>query len=219
MWLVEHFRSLGWDNEKLHDASPFRVVDPGFNAILIRSDEALVELAGDLGLGAIAAAATARTTKARAAFGALWSDAASQFLCFDRAAGRPIDSRSVGGLLPLFAGLGDTGRLAATIRRWRSGTAFGVPSHDPTDVRFDRRRYWRGPCWLIVNYMLADGLTRSGGGDVADEVIADSLALIRRSGFAEYYDPLDGAALGGGSFTWTAAMVIEFLNGRAAEAG
>ena len=90
-------------------------------------------------------------------------------------------------------------------------------SHDPTDARFDRRRYWRGPCWLIVNYILADGLRRSGRDDVADEIIADSLALIRRSGFAEYYDPLDGAALGGGSFTWTAAMVIEFLDGRATQ--
>jgi len=34
IWLVEHFRGLGWDNSKLHDASPFRIVDPGFNAIL-----------------------------------------------------------------------------------------------------------------------------------------------------------------------------------------
>jgi hypothetical protein len=30
LWLVEHFRRLGWDNTKLHDASPFQVVDPGF---------------------------------------------------------------------------------------------------------------------------------------------------------------------------------------------
>jgi len=37
LWLVEHFRSLGWNNEVLHDASPFQLVDPGFNAILIRS--------------------------------------------------------------------------------------------------------------------------------------------------------------------------------------
>ncbi len=43
------------------------------------------------------------------------------------------------------------------------------------------------------------------------EVVDDSLALIRESGFAEYYDPLDGEACGGDRFTWTAAMVIEFL--------
>ena len=50
MWLVARFRDLGWDNSKLHAASPFQVVDPGFNAILIRSDEALARLAEAIGL-------------------------------------------------------------------------------------------------------------------------------------------------------------------------
>jgi len=211
LWLVQKFRSLGWDNAKLHDASAFKVVDPGFNAILIRSDEALGELAAALGLDEIAHAAKTRVAKARAAFGALWSEKDGQFLCFDRVAGKLVESRSVGGLLPVVAGLGDTDRLCATIRRWRKSVAFGVPSHDPEGKRFEPKRYWRGPCWLVVNHMLADGLTRSGRTDVAEEIVADSLGLIRTSGFAEYYDPRDGAALGGRHFTWTAAMVMELL--------
>ena len=36
--------------------------------------------------------------------------------------------------------------------------------------------------------------------------------LFRTSGFAEYYDPVEGVACGGQSFSWTAAMVLEFLN-------
>src|SRR6218665_3840853 len=44
LYLVQLFRSLGWDNTKLHDASPFKVVDPGFNAILIRSATDLATL-------------------------------------------------------------------------------------------------------------------------------------------------------------------------------
>jgi glycogen debranching enzyme len=211
MWLVQYFRELGWDNRRLHDASPFRVVDPGFNAVLVRSDEALAELASALDLTDLAAAAATRAAKARAAFNTLWNEAAGQFLCFDRVSGRAIESRSVGGVFPLFAGLGDTGRLIATIKRWREKIAFGVPSHDPADPRFDARRYWRGPCWLIVNFMLADGLKRSGAEEAGAAIDADSLALIRTSGFAEYYDPTDGSGLGGRHFTWTAAMVVELL--------
>lgn len=60
LWLVEKFRSLGWDNSKLHDASPFQVVDPGFNAILIRACADLAELADSLGEPGIAAANRAR---------------------------------------------------------------------------------------------------------------------------------------------------------------
>ena len=47
---------------------------------------------------------------------------------------------------------------------------------------------------------------------VADHIVRSSLELIEESGFAEYYDPLGGEPLGGGRFTWTAAMVLEFLN-------
>lgn len=212
MWLVARFRALGWDNARLHAASPFQVVDPGFNAILIRSDEALADLAEAIGLDRIATAARARVALARQAFASLWSEDAGQFLCLDRVAGNLIDSRSVGGLLPLFAGLGDISRMLATIARWRERVAFGVASHDPADPRFEPRRYWRGPVWLIVNYLLADGLRRSGHPDAAAAINADSLGLIRKSGFAEYYDPCDGAACGGRHFTWTAAMVMELMS-------
>ena len=86
-----------------------------------------------------------------------------------------------------------------------------MPSHDPADPRFDAKRYWRGPAWLVVNYMIADGLTASGETEVAARITGSSLDLIEESGFAEYYDPLTGEPLGGGRFTWTAAMVLEFL--------
>jgi glycogen debranching enzyme len=150
----------------------------------------------------------------RDAFDALWSDADGQFRCFDRIAGRQVASNSVGGLLPLFAGIGtpeQQRRIVDTMARWRASGRFGVASHDPADARFDSRRYWRGPCWLIVNYMLVDGLHRAGFEAASERIVEESLALIRESGFAEYYDPLDGRACGGGRFTWTAAMVIEFL--------
>lgn len=217
LWLVQRFRSLGWDNSKLHDASPFKVVDPGFNAILIRSDQDLASLARVIGETALADEAEARVAKARAAYEQLWSERHGQYVAYDRAVGALVDSPSIGGLMAPFAGLGDAGRQAAigaTIRRWRTASRYAVPSHDPTDPRFEGKRYWRGPVWLVVNYMIVDGLKRCDLTAVADEVVADSLALIETSGFSEYYHPATGEALGGGRFTWTAAMVMEFLGMR-----
>lgn len=213
VWLVENFRSLGWDNSKLHDASPFRVVDPGFNAILIRSCADLAELAARLGETEIANRNRAFAERGLAALENLWSARHGQYLCLDRAAGKLVDSASIGGILPAFAAIPEEriGGLANRIGTLAARGKFAVPSHDPADPRFDAKRYWRGPVWLIVNYMIADGLMNAGKDKVAQSIRESSIGLIEKSGFAEYYDPITGEPCGGESFTWTAAMVIEFL--------
>lgn len=214
IWLVQHFRSLGWDNTKLHDASPFQVVDPGFNAILLRSCADLAELADALGEAEIAAQSRAFAAKGIDALETLWSTPHGQYLCLDRTTGQLIDSPSIGGILTAFAGIPAQrcAALATRIDTLGKSCEYLVPSHDPTHPAFDSLRYWRGPVWLIVNYMISDGLERAGQGVMADRIKADCLRLIERSGFAEYYDPLTAEGCGGDAFTWTAAMVIEILN-------
>jgi hypothetical protein len=213
LWLVQHFRRLGWDNALLHDASPFQIVDPGFNAILIRSSADLADLALDLGEPALAAANRERAQQGLGALERLWSEPRGQYLCLDRVTDKLIDSASVGGLMPAFCAIPKARALslARTIEKIAEQARFIVPSHALDDPRFDSRRYWRGPVWLVVNYMIADGLAAAGETNVASRITGSSLELIAESGFAEYYDPLSGAPLGGGRFTWTAAMVLEFL--------
>lgn len=213
LYLVQLFRSLGWDNAKLHDASPFKVVDPGFNAILIRSAIDLAALADELGEPEIAARNRARAEKSLAALETLWSDRHGQYLCRDRITGELIDSASIGGILPVFAAVpkARAEAIARTIESWARQVKYIVPSHDPADPRFEPKRYWRAPAWLVMNYMIQDGLRSAGETAMADRIVESSLELITQSGFAEYYDPTTGEPCGGGRFTWTAAMVIEFL--------
>ena len=216
LWLVEHFRSLGWDNSKLHDASPFQIVDPGFNAILIRSCDDLAEVAEALGHDDIATRNRAMAQKGRDAFESLWHEGNGQYACYDRAAKTLSDSASIGGILAVLAGL-PAPRVKAIVDRietLRSQVNYLVPSHDPSDSRYDSQRYWRGPCWLIVNYLITVGLRSADEVALAQEIEAQSLELIETSGFAEYYDPMTGEPCGGSSFTWTAAMVMEFCQER-----
>lgn len=220
IWLVQHFRGLGWDNSRLHDASPFRVVDPGFNAILIRSCLDLAALAEDLGETEIASASRAFAQAGIAAMDSLWSETRGQYLCLDRVTGALIDSPSIGGLLAAFCPIPEHSAQAIAQRLEAIGATvpFLVPSHDPAAPEFDGLRYWRGPVWLIVNYMIADGLKRAGKTRIVKRIVDDSLRLIEQSGFAEYYDPVTAEPCGGSSFTWTAAMVIEILNAETAPA-
>ena len=213
IWLVQLFRSLGWDNSRLHDASPFRVVDPGFNAILLRSCNDLAALARTLGHDSLALSNARYVQHGIAAMESLWSDAHGQYVCLDRVTGQQVNSASVGGLLAAFAPIpaDRLASLAARIERISADVRYLVPSHDPADPRFDQLRYWRGPVWVIVNYMIMNGLNKGNHHEVANRILEDCLALIGESGFAEYYGPMDGTPCGGGQFTWTAAMIIELL--------
>ncbi len=213
IWLVEYFRGLGWDNAKLHDASPFCLVDPGFNGILIRSCDDVAELAEFLGESSMASEARKMAANGRSALESLWNPALGQYTCYNRAAGHLQDTPSIGGLLAAIAHVphARADALARRIALLAERCGYLVPSHDPADGAFDSLRYWRGPTWLVVNYLIAEGLIRSGQGAMAQRILADSLRLIEKSGFAEYYDPNSGEPCGGGDFTWTAAMVIEIL--------
>jgi len=212
LWLVQRARHFEWDNSRLHDLLPFRMVDPGFNAILIRSDRDLSVLADAVGLDELAEEARARGEKAMAAIETLWHEKLGQYVCYDRSAGHLVESASVGGLIPVLAGVAESDRLAARIADLLDRLPYGVASHDPDDPRYDGKRYWRGPSWLIVNSLIEDGLRQTGHDDVAKRVTDASLALVKEGGFAEYYDPASGEPLGGGSFTWTAAIALELLH-------
>lgn len=211
--LLQHFRGLGWDNTVLHDASPFRVVDPGVNAVLIRACADLAVVADRLDRPGLATRSRDLAERGLAALDSLWDERHRQYGCWDRVADEPVDSPSVGGLLPALAAIppARAAALADRVHELSGRARYLVPSHDPAAAEHDPKRYWRGPVWLVVNHLISDGLRRAGHVDVADRLRADGVALIDRGGFAEYYDPATGEGCGGGDFSWTAAMVLELL--------
>lgn len=214
IWLVQHFRDMNWDPARVHDASPFQMVDPGFNAILIRACADVADLADRFDMPEIAAEAREMMANGLAALETLWNDKLGQYTCYDRAGDTLLDCPTIGGILTAFAPIPAhrAAELARRIEVIGAHSNYLLASHDPTAPEFDGRRYWRGPVWLIVNYMIADGMARAGEAAVAAQLKRDSVRLIEESGFAEYYDPITAEPCGGGNFTWTAAMVIEFLS-------
>ena len=213
IWLLQLFKSLNYDNTKLHEASPFKVVDPGFNAILIRSCFDLSNLAETLGETEIAKSSKEMAELGSNALETLWSEKHNQYLSYDRHSNEVVDSLSIGGLLPIFTNLPEDkiNKIENKISNLIKENNFVIASHDKNDERFEHLRYWRGPVWLIMNYMISNGLKNSGKNDLSNMIIENSLKLIKENGFAEYYSPIDGTPCGGDSFTWTAAMVIEFI--------
>src|SRR5205807_1737436 len=110
----------------------------------------------------------------------------------DCVAGRPISRVTAAGLAALAGGLIAPERARATWLRYRSlaGAARSVCTVPPGDPAFDARRYWRGPVWAPVNWLVAEGLEGAGMAAEAAGLRAETLALVGESGFAEYFDPL-----------------------------
>ena len=212
--LVVTFRDAGYDPEAVWRTAPLLVADIGFNAILQRANHDLLHLlrqAGDTDGAAEVAGMIARTD---AALEARWSEPDGIYTSWNTKRGIPIEKPGIGCLLPLYADPQAASRhpaLVERLRRWLGQVKYGVPSFEPGRPEFEPLRYWRGPVWLVVNWMLIDGLRRNGQPDLAQRILADSLELVGTHGFGEYFDPLTGNALGGPEFSWTAAMYL-FLN-------
>jgi glycogen debranching enzyme len=89
---------------------------------------------------------------------------------------------------------------------------WAVSSLAPGDPGFQPTRYWRGPVWPILNWVLHSGLVRYGYRELAEPLRRGLIGLCRRSGFWEHYSPVTGRGHGGEQFAWTAALVLDLMH-------
>ena len=91
------------------------------------------------------------------------------------------------------------------------------PSFNTQDPRFNGVKYWRGPVWINMNWLIYNGLNRYGFSETAEIVKKDSLDLVLKHGLWEYFEPNRAKAAqladgcGAPNFSWTAALVLDFL--------
>jgi glycogen debranching enzyme len=209
--LVDLYRDAKWDPAAMWRATPFKVTDVAINAILQRAEADLLALAAHYGSAADRDAIAARMAGRKRAFAALWNGVRRLYQPLDLVAGGRVDVAASSGFLPLYGGLAgaiEADAMIAEMRRWAERVTYAMPTVPADSPLFDSRRYWRGPVWPIVSWMLAIGLREAGVDDLAERLRADTLALIMRGGFAEYFDARNGDGLGAASVSWTAAIQL-----------
>ena len=210
--LVRQHSALDWNPEEIARQSPFWVADVAITAILLRADRDLLALAERFDETAAAEELCGWIARAEAGIERLWNPEVGAYTSLDLRSGRHSNAVTAGSLLVLYADAGDDQHRDALLdhlNRWLDQVAFAVPSFDPEHPRFDPIRYWRGPVWPVVNWLISDGLGRCGQAELAARVDADTRALIERGGFSEYYSPLTGDSSGGRAFSWTAAVWLD----------
>jgi len=207
--LARTYRDTGYADD---GTAAFLVEDPLFNAIWLWSTHALAEIARRIG----ADAAPFREAAARIHAGLLerlWDG--ERFLPRDLRAGRLIERRTIVSLGPVLDPDLPPEVLRAVVAElesphFRNGD-LGVASYDLLAPDFDRRRYWRGPVWANLNWLLARGLRSHALTEQAAALERTTVRLVERAGMREYFDPHTGEGLGSEDFSWTAAVLTDIL--------
>ncbi len=207
--LVDTYREAGWEPSRMWEVAPFKVADVGTNAILLRAERDLLALAEVVGSPAERVEIAGRIAGLEKGIASLWRPELGQFAGRDLISGEALAVGSSAGFLPLFAGAATPGQvveMAGVLKRWSQLVEVLVPSTAPDAVQFEPLRYWRGPVWAVVNWMIAEGFADAGDAETAALIRGQTRGMIEKSGFVEYFDPRDGAGAGGATFSWTAAI-------------
>jgi hypothetical protein len=210
--IVEVLRAATWDTERQVSDSPFAVEDPCLTAIAARAGADLAAVGERAGMDSSEPARLAE--EARAGLDALWDEELGWYRPYDLRQRRPVGPATSTGLVALWAGV-DGRRLRRVLERfeaWGRVVPGMIPTTDPGLPSFDPIRYWRGPVWVLVNWLVADGLQGSGFVEQAVSLRTRTRALVEE-GFSEYYDPRTQTGIGGKGFSWSAALTLSWLIG------
>jgi glycogen debranching enzyme len=222
-YLVKLYRDRNYEPARIRDDCPFVVRDVLFNSLLVQANRDLAEISRVVGADPGPFETWADRTAAGLA--SLWDDAEATYFDFDVRAGTHIRARTGTSVSPLYAGvpsgdhvallLEELGRCEVAI----DGVGRVVASVPPDDPRFDPARYWRGPVWPMINWVVHAGLVRYGFVDRAAEIRTGLLELARREGFWEHYDAVTGEGGGTERLSWTAGLVLDLLEAQHAGEG
>ena len=215
--LVEFGKAVGWDPATIAKDSPFRVADVGMTMILLRATRDLAELAARLDRPEVCSELEDYIARLEQGADYHWDDNKKAYCSRDTITGEHSGFVTNASFLYAYAGVGSEEQQAHMERHWDRVSAnaeFMLPSHDPDDSRFDAMRYWRGPVWIMMNYMLAMGFEEYGKSSWATRIFDDSKRLIAEHGFHEAFSPVTGDGTGGSDFSWTAAMWLAWCGDR-----
>ena len=218
IYLVDLFRKVNYDEEKIYKECPFLVVDPLFNSILAASNLALIKLADIIGKNYLEIEQWYQQTS-RAIRDLLFDRKKKIFFPLDLVSNQLIKVETAAGFMPLFSKSASDYQAkliyeyldSKSFCKLHQGNCFAIPNYDTQKKDFSSKNYWRGPVWININYLLYQGLKNYGFEEKAYHLEKTIIELPMRFGFHEYFDSITGMGYGTKDFSWTAALFIDFL--------
>jgi hypothetical protein len=212
--IQRRLRRKAYDSSKILDHAMFSIEDLSYNSILIRANTHLRQIATSIKHD-LPEDLLHSMHKTEHAYEQLWDEYSGQYYSRDFITHRLLKIPTIATLLPLYAGTITQKRAAELVKLLEQerqfGPAFPIPSVPLSSEWFDQKRYWQGPSWVNMNWLIIDGLKRYGYTDHAAALRESTLEMVAKSGSYEYFDPLTGDGLGANNFSWTAALALDLF--------
>lgn len=209
---LRRLRRKSYDIDKILSHSLFAIEDLTFNCILIRANQHLKDIAKLLKEDVPDELRTSMA-KTEKALEQLWDPYSGQYYSRNFVTHNLLKEPSIATLMPLYAGTISKERANQLVRLLENQHVFGahypVPSVPLNSPQFRQHAYWQGPSWVNTNWLIIDGLKRSGFADHAAALTESTLDMVKTAGCFEYFSPLDGSPAGAANFSWTAALAID----------
>ena len=176
VYLVGLFRDLDYRADRIQEATPFALQSVLFNSLLVQAN---LDLARDRARSSARIPASTRHWAQLTAVdldARLWSEPDALYVDYDLQSGKHVAARTAAGLAPLYAGVPSPERARRMVERLAgsrvevNASGWAVTSLSPGDPGYLPTRYWRGPIWPILNWVLQRGLDRYGFTTLASEV-------------------------------------------------
>jgi len=210
----QHPFSSGLDDSPLWDEG-MPVEAPDLNTYLYLQQESLAKIAAVIGKEEDVEMWRRRAETMVQRLRELAWDTDSGFF-WARRNGSRVNVRTPFNLFPLITGQMPseiTDRLVKHLTDERQfWTRYPVATVAMDDPTYTPGKMWRGPTWVNVNYLLIEGLQRSGYADLAHELRRRTLDLINsHDDIYEYYDPVSGEnpPTAASMFGWSSAVFID----------
>ncbi len=221
--LIDLLNKNDFNEDAILKSYPFLIQENMFLSFLIRSNESLIKIGEKYNLD-ITELVHWQTLSKSSFSTKFWDNDSKMFYPFDLNTSELIKKDIIGGMMALFAGIPTKDQAKSMVEKLehkfvKNKDWFLCPSYSSEAIDFDEKRYWRGPLWPNVNWLMYHGLKRYGFNQLADRIKEQTIYLIEKYGMYEYFNPLpedqntkleNNKGLGGEDFSWTAAIYLDF---------